>query len=393
MNLARRQFLHYSALASLFACAMSKTHEMGSLGNWLLKQNDALISRVLNQPDQFEAQIIFSRIIRHSNGAIQLETKSHGVNAARWFAPASTVKLPMALLALERLNQLDLPRTTLLSIAANEKYAHPARAEESIESILQRILIASENEPFNALYDWLGADYINQRFRALGLGRSVIRARLDAQMVAQQHELPDVYLRNAEGQIVHHSHARTIEQALLQDFSGLVRGLGFFDSSGLIKGPHDFSHSNAIPLEELHQMMLALVEPSAVAPETQWRLREHDRQFVISTLSQFHAETNLLGVELNSNKFLAAGAQKLPTGISSTNKIGQAYGFLTDCAFFQKSNSQDRYLISASILVNKDQIFNDDQYEYDEIGLPYLRNLGLVLLDYPNRSRRDKKQN
>ena len=36
-------------------------------------------------------------------------------------------------------------------------------------------------------------------------------------------------------------------------------------------------------------------------------------------------------------------------------------------------------MVTATILVNKDGIFNDDAYEYDEIGIPFLAELGRAL--------------
>ena len=36
-------------------------------------------------------------------------------------------------------------------------------------------------------------------------------------------------------------------------------------------------------------------------------------------------------------------------------------------------------MVSATILVNKDGVFNDDTYEYDEIGFPFLAELGRQL--------------
>jgi len=35
-----------------------------------------------------------------------------------------------------------------------------------------------------------------------------------------------------------------------------------------------------------------------------------------------------------------------------------------------------QFLLSATILVNKNGIFNDDTYEYDTLGIPFLAQLG-----------------
>ena len=36
-------------------------------------------------------------------------------------------------------------------------------------------------------------------------------------------------------------------------------------------------------------------------------------------------------------------------------------------------------MVSATLMVNQDRIFNDNVYEYDEIGLPFLAELGRQL--------------
>jgi len=54
------------------------------------------------------------------------------------------------------------------------------------------------------------------------------------------------------------------------------------------------------------------------------------------------------------------------------NKVGYAYGTLTDVALIIDTKNKIHYLLGASLLVNKNEIFNDNFYEYDDIGLPFL---------------------
>ena len=57
------------------------------------------------------------------------------------------------------------------------------------------------------------------------------------------------------------------------------------------------------------------------------------------------------------------------------NKSGWAYGYLTDTAYIRDTRSGREFIISASI-VNANQTFNDDEYEYEELGVPFLAELG-----------------
>ena len=58
------------------------------------------------------------------------------------------------------------------------------------------------------------------------------------------------------------------------------------------------------------------------------------------------------------------------------NKVGFAYGTLTDVAYVQDKNSNLEFFITATVLVNENQIFNDNIYEFEELGIPFLAALG-----------------
>ena len=40
------------------------------------------------------------------------------------------------------------------------------------------------------------------------------------------------------------------------------------------------------------------------------------------------------------------------------------------------------FMLSATIHCNSDGIYNDDRYEYDSVGFPFLRNLGIAIYDH-----------
>ena len=42
---------------------------------------------------------------------------------------------------------------------------------------------------------------------------------------------------------------------------------------------------------------------------------------------------------------------------------------------------RDRFFLTATILVNENKIFNDDIYESDQIGIPFLAALGRAVLE------------
>ena len=69
-------------------------------------------------------------------------------------------------------------------------------------------------------------------------------------------------------------------------------------------------------------------------------------------------------------------------GIRIFNKVGDAYGFLIDAGYFADYNNNVEFMLSAVIHCNSDGIFNDDKYDYDSVGLPFMKHLGQVIYDH-----------
>jgi hypothetical protein len=89
-------------------------------------------------------------------------------------------------------------------------------------------------------------------------------------------------------------------------------------------------------------------------------------------------------------KFLLYGAsnEPLPKNIRIFNKVGDAYGELVDVAYITDLDKNMEFFVSAAINCNTNGVVNDDKYEYDSLGFPFMKNLGKVLYDYElNRKR------
>jgi hypothetical protein len=82
-------------------------------------------------------------------------------------------------------------------------------------------------------------------------------------------------------------------------------------------------------------------------------------------------------------KFILYGGEKgtLPKNIRIFNKVGDAYGHLIDVAYVADFKNNIEFFVSAAIYCNKDGILNDNQYDYDSVGFPFLKNIGRVLYD------------
>jgi hypothetical protein len=121
-----------------------------------------------------------------------------------------------------------------------------------------------------------------------------------------------------------------------------------------------------------------------------FNITEEDKQFIFKYMSQFPTESIYPAYGDDSaywpayGKFLLFGAEKgkLQNNIRIFNKEGDAYGHMIDVAYIVDFQHRIEFLLSAVVYCNADGILNDDKYDYDSIGLPFMKHLGQVIYDY-----------
>src|SRR5687767_15014362 len=86
------------------ALAQNKTDKW--LEQLIRQKASPFLKDILNQPDTFHYQLIYTKIDRDKKNKPHFTNYYFRVNRNEYFNPASMVKLPTALLALEKLNTL-----------------------------------------------------------------------------------------------------------------------------------------------------------------------------------------------------------------------------------------------------------------------------------------------
>jgi hypothetical protein len=94
-------------------------------------------------------------------------------------------------------------------------------------------------------------------------------------------------------------------------------------------------------------------------------------------------------------KFLYYGSEKcnVNPNILIYNKVGDAYGFLIDVAYITNKSKGVEFMLSAAISCNTDGIYNDDKYEYETIGFPFMRDIGKAIYEYELNRKTKLKSN
>ena len=362
----------------------------------ILKQHADLFQSVLSNPD-YKVQIIYSQIDRRKNGKAGFTDHYFNINDSSYFYPASTVKLPVAILALQKLNELKIAgldkNTTMISEAGYtgqaEVYNDPSTPDgrPTIEHYIKKILLVSDNDAFNRLYEFLGQEYINNRLHKMGYKEVQIIHRLDVSLSEDEnrHTNP-VRFFDTSGKLIYEKPLEASK--LLYAERNTKMGKGFYRGDQLVHEPFDFSKKNRMSLKTLHNIVRSVMFPEAIPKKQRFDLTKSDYEFLRKYMSITPFESKFPFYDRENYwdsyvKFLFYGSEKIPMkeGIRIFNKVGDAYGFLIDAAYFADYNNNVEFMLSAVIHCNSDGIFNDDKYDYDQVGFPFMKHLGQVIYD------------
>jgi hypothetical protein len=165
----------------------------------------------------------------------------------------------------------------------------------------------------------------------------------------------------------------------------------------LIQGPFDFTKHNNVSLEDFQQMLQAVIFPSSVSKEKRFNFSEKDRLFLLQFLSQYPSETNYPKYDSEHfydsyvKFFFQDSAHSMPRNIRVFNKVGWAYGFLTDVSYVLDTANNVDYMLSATLYVNSDGVVNDSKYDEATVGFPFLKQIGNAFYQYELKRPRANK--
>jgi hypothetical protein len=372
----------------------------------LLKQYPQYFDSILNNRKAMNMQFIYTKVDRGANGIAALKQYYFNVNPSDYFYPASTVKLPISLLALQRLNELKETgidkNTTMItekgSASQTAVFNDPTAIDgkPSVAQYIKKILMISDNDACNRLYEFLGQQYINEQLHQKGYADAELLHRLSISLTEDENRYTNPVKFYSPGNKLLYQQPmqyNTTKFAHRND----VMGKAYYKGDSLINAPMDFSIRNRISLEDLHTILISLVFPNKVTAAQRFNITDEDRNFMLKYMSQLPTESTYPPYSADTTsyypaycKFLFFGTEKgqLPSNIRSFNKVGDAYGQVLDVAYIVDFDKKIEFFLSAVIYCNSDGILNDDKYDYDNIGFPFMKHLGKVIYDYEVKRER-----
>lgn len=371
--------------------------------------NNPLFNGVMANKNAHRIQIVYTEINRDAKNNPTFKTHTYNLNHNLYFYPASTVKMPTAFLALQKLNELKIKglnrNSTMLTDSAWLKQyavANDSTAENykpSIAHYIKQVFMVSDNEANNRLYEFLGQEYLNKSLAKLGYKEAQVLHRLGVSYPEEvnRHTNPIRFVDKNEKNIYNQApQISKLKYIKRKDFLGKA----YYKNDSLINQPFDFSIKNRLYLDDLNDMMLSVIFPEAFPAKKRFNLSKEDYRFLLQYMSQMPTESSFPKYDTAEYydgycKFLMYGSEKvkIPKNIRIFNKVGDAYGFLTDIAYIVDFEKNIEFALSATIYVNADETFNDDKYEYEKVGYPFMKDLGKVIYDYELTRERKFKPN
>ena len=384
--------------------AATDSHQSELLQHWV---TDAAPQLAAN-PDQYRLQILYTEIQRDSNARPILRQQQYRADA-EYLYPASTVKLAIAALALEYLQQLSVHGVTADAVMHTEALLpgdvvvnrddSAASGLPTMRHYVKKILLVSDNDAYNRLYELMGQHYINTRLTELGFTDAQILHRLERPLSAEDNRATNaITFYDAGGQLLYRQPARHAPAMPARPFTPVGND---YLKDGLLQGkPLDFSQKNRWTLSHMHRMTQLIMLPETLPAEMRLQLAPAELQFLQQQMAQLPGDSQDPRYDPAQYwptyvKFLVYGAAKdvaPDPRVHIHNKVGDAYGFLLDSAYIRDDCSGAEFILSAALYVNQDGVLNDDHYDYDTVGLPLLKRLGELALTHARTQAQAKTQ-
>lgn len=365
---------------------------------------------------EYSIQIIYSQIDRNDQNEPTLKTFKYNVDINNYFYPASTVKLPIILLSLEKVNKINQKKEdvvinhfTRMSSVASKLCPEGAMGNLAndpsppcLAKYIEQMLLVSDNPSFARLYDFLGQKYIHTQLAQKGYDSLRIVRRLGSSCyTAEQSKCTNTTLFYDSQLRLIYKEPETCNDSTLYPILNVSLGKAFVDMSGRLQySPMDFSQNNFLPLPYLHEITISALLPEALAPQKRFNLTQEQLGFVRKMMGAYPREGKLTAYRPEQGffdtykKYFIYGQNptaSIKPKIRVFNIVGLAYGFAIDSAYIVDFENKVEFFLTAVIHTNRNEILNDNNYEYATEAMPFLKLLSEAIYKY--ELARNKKYN
>ena len=377
----RNIFLLFISLFVLQGCYFSSDPIKSAI------KEDEFVRKIIKYKDNYEIQILYTEVSKNNLGQTEFKDFQFQLNDEQYFYPASTIKLPIAIMTLSKINELraegsniSLKSKLKLSLINNKKEIIVKDSISSFQNLIADVFLVSDNSASNVLIDFIGYNYFNSSMINAGYENTYLNHKFN----------PDPFVDSSwiittldNDVISSKENKRNVIAG--SNISNLKKGERSLVNGKIINESMDFSLKNRSSLTDMHNIMKNLIYPEITL--SKFNLNVEDYDFLRYWMSRFTYED--LGNKYISddrffnsyNKFFIHGMDTIlkSTDIRVYNKVGQAYGTSTDSAYIKNYKEDVEFFLTATIYTNKNEIINDNIYEYRDTAIPFLSRISKTL--------------
>jgi len=375
-----------------------------------LLNTTAILKQVKDNRSQYRLQIIYTQITRQADGSPTFKDYTFNVDSNLYFYCASMVKLPISILALEKVNSqkaLRISRQTAM-LTDSLRFCQTKMLKDTtsptgfptIEHHIRKMLLVSDNVSFSRTLEYVTPDYAHTRMKALGFPLARLGGRFDVACIGPGNQwMNQIRFIENNGTLLYTQKGDSVQIQLPQPIPNMKVGRNVYRKKKLIATPKDFSKSNFMPLTTIHRVLRNLVFMDFVPENMRYTITKEDQVFLLTQMTKYPRESkrplyDSAQYHDTYKKYLVHGAKTKHVAedtLRIINIVGRAYGFISDCAYVVNTKDGTEFMVSVVLYTNKRNTFGTGNYEYDTIGLPFLRDLGVALYRYEKQRQRTFK--
>ena len=355
----------------------------------LVLKSDPYLKEIIKDKEDYEIQVMLTKI-NHNNTKIDFQNYQYQHDENQYFYPASTIKLPIVVLTLKKINDLrskgsDITLKSKIVLNTKDNYSN-FKLQDSITSfqnIIADIFLVSDNSASNILIDFIGYNYFNDEMQNAGFDKTYLNHKFN----------PDPYVNSTwqisdlDNNII--SSINDNQKIIKADdmTNGLDKGERRYFNGEILDESLNFSEKNRFSITDMHNLIKYIFYPEIFDKANAFNLNVEDYDFIRYWMSRFTYEDigdKFIGDENffeTYNKFFIHGDEQSVSNeqIRVYNKIGQAYGTSIDNGLIKNYQNNVEFILTSTIYTNKNKVINDNLYEYDDIAVPFLAKLSRAI--------------
>ena len=367
----------------LFGCSLETNPIKSSF-----RKNDFL-KEIIKEKEDYEIQILLTKIDQY-NSKVDFQEYKYQLDDNKYFYPASTIKLPIVVLSLKKINELrskgsEITLKSKITLNYKDDYSELVIRDSitSFQNLIADVFLVSDNSASNILIDFVGYNYFNHEMENAGFDKTYLNHKFNPDpFVNSTWQISDL-----DNNII--SSINDNQKIIKADekTNGLEKGERRYFKGEILDESLNFSEKNRSSITDMHNLIKYIFYPEIFDSTNTFNLNVEDYDFLRYWMSRFTYEDigeKFIGDENffeTYNKFFIHGDEQNVSNeqIRVYNKIGQAYGTSIDNGLIKNYQDNVEFILTATIYTNKNKVINDNLYEYDDLAVPFLAKLSRAI--------------